>query len=139
MSDSLRPCGLCPWDFPGKSAGVGCHFLLQGTFLTQGSNPGLPHCRQTLYRPSHQGSLRIAIAVLLKRLQSYLGTREERYYINIMIKLLGKNSASVLPKEPMNMEFNSSQGSSMIMEYSEIDSKVLTIMIKITILDHYTV
>ena len=33
-----------------------CHFLLQGTFLTQGSNPGLPHCRQTLYRLSHQGS-----------------------------------------------------------------------------------
>ena len=34
---------------------MGCHFLLQGIFLTQGSNPGLPHCRQTLYRLSHQG------------------------------------------------------------------------------------
>ena len=34
-----------------------CHFLLQGIFLTQGSNPGLPHCRQTLYHLSHQGSL----------------------------------------------------------------------------------
>ena len=33
-----------------------CHFLLQGIFPTQGSNPGLPHCRQTLYRLSHQGS-----------------------------------------------------------------------------------
>ena len=30
-----------------------CHFLLQGIFPTQGSNPGLPHCRQTLYRLSH--------------------------------------------------------------------------------------
>ena len=30
---------LCPWDFPGKNAGVGCHFQLQGIFLTQGSNP----------------------------------------------------------------------------------------------------
>ena len=30
---------LCPWDFPGKSTGVGCHFLLQKIFLTQGSNP----------------------------------------------------------------------------------------------------
>ena len=29
---------LCPWDFPGKNTGVGCHFLLQGIFLTQGSN-----------------------------------------------------------------------------------------------------
>ena len=27
---------LCPWDFPGKSTGVGCHFLLQGVFPTQG-------------------------------------------------------------------------------------------------------
>ena len=44
-----------PWtvaykDFPGKSAGVDCHFLLQGIFPTQELNPGLPHCRQTLYR-----------------------------------------------------------------------------------------
>ena len=45
-----------PWDFPGKSTGVGCHFLLQGIFPTQGSNPGLLHCRQTLYHLSHQGS-----------------------------------------------------------------------------------
>ena len=27
---------LCPWDFPGKNTGVGCHFLLQGIFSTQG-------------------------------------------------------------------------------------------------------
>ena len=47
---------LRPWDFLGKSTGVGCHFLLQGIFPTQGSNPGLPHCRQTLYHLSHQGS-----------------------------------------------------------------------------------
>ena len=33
-----------------------CHFLLQGIFPTQESNPGLLHCRQTLYRLSHQGS-----------------------------------------------------------------------------------
>ena len=43
--------------FPGTSTGVGCHFLLQRIFPTQGSNPCLPHCRQTLYRLSHQGSL----------------------------------------------------------------------------------
>ena len=49
-------CILRPWDFLGKSTGVGCHFLLQGIFPTQGSNPGLPHCRQTLYHLSHQGS-----------------------------------------------------------------------------------
>ena len=46
MSDSLRPHGLelpgfSPWNFPGKNTGVGCHFQLQGIFLTQGSNPHL--------------------------------------------------------------------------------------------------
>ena len=35
---------------------LGCHFLLQGVFPTQGSNPGLPHCRQTIYLLSHQES-----------------------------------------------------------------------------------
>ena len=44
MSDSLWPHGLqptkllCTWDFSGKNTGVGCNFLLQGIFLTQGSN-----------------------------------------------------------------------------------------------------
>ena len=47
---------LHPWNFPGKSTGAACHFLLQGIFLTQGSNPGLVHCRQMLYRLSHQAS-----------------------------------------------------------------------------------
>ena len=63
VSDSLWPHVLYltrllrPWDFPGKSTVVGCHFLLQGIFPTQGSNPGLLHCRQMLYHLSHQGSL----------------------------------------------------------------------------------
>ena len=48
---------LCPWDSPGKNTGVGCHFFLQGILLTQGSNPGLLHCRQILYWLSYEGSL----------------------------------------------------------------------------------
>ena len=47
---------LCPWDSPGKNTGVGCHFLLQGIFPTQESNPGLLHCRQILYQLSYEGS-----------------------------------------------------------------------------------
>jgi len=49
VSDSLRPHGLwftrllCPWNFPSKNTGVDCHFLFQGIFLTQGSNPYLLH------------------------------------------------------------------------------------------------
>ena len=34
---------FCPWDFPGKNTGVGCHFLLQGIFPIQGSNLRLLH------------------------------------------------------------------------------------------------
>ena len=73
MSDSLRPHELWlarllhPWDFPGKNTGVGCHFLLQGIFLTQRLNPSLPHCRQTLYSLSHQGipsQLKAEVSVL---------------------------------------------------------------------------
>ena len=62
VSDSLQTQGvqstrlLHPWDFPSKNTGVGCHSLLQGIFLTQGSNLGLLHCRQTVYHQSHQGS-----------------------------------------------------------------------------------
>ena len=56
MGCSLPTRLLHPWHFPGKSTGVGCHFLLQGILRTQGLNPGLPHCRQTLYHLSHQGS-----------------------------------------------------------------------------------
>ena len=44
--------GFCLWDSLGKSTGVGCHFLLQGIFPTQESNPGLLHCRQILYQLS---------------------------------------------------------------------------------------
>ena len=46
-------------DSPLKYTGVGCHAFLQGIFPTQGSNPGLLHCRQILYHLSHQGSPRI--------------------------------------------------------------------------------
>ena len=35
---------------------MGCHFLLQGIFPTQGLNLGLLHCRQMLYCPSHKES-----------------------------------------------------------------------------------
>ena len=46
LCDPMDPTRvLCPWDFPGNSTEVDCYFLLQGIFLTPGSNPGLLHCR----------------------------------------------------------------------------------------------
>ena len=76
LSSSLLPfseCHMCcasslscvrlfvtPWsvhgDSPGKNTEVGCHSLFRGIFPTQGSNPGLLHCRKILYHLSHQGS-----------------------------------------------------------------------------------
>ena len=64
-SDSLRPHGLqparflCPWDSPSKNTGVGCHFLLQGIFLTQRLNLGylcLLHWQADSLSPYHLGS-----------------------------------------------------------------------------------
>ena len=47
----LQPTRLfCPWNYPGKNTGVGCHPLLQRIFPTQGLNSGLLHWRRILYR-----------------------------------------------------------------------------------------
>ena len=60
VSDFLWPHWLySPWNSPGQNTGVGSSSLLQGIFPTQGSNPGLPYCRQILYCLNHQGSPRI--------------------------------------------------------------------------------
>ena len=60
VSDSLWPHGLhSPWSSPGQNTGGVSLSLLQGIFPTQGSNPGLPHCRRILYQLSHQGSPKI--------------------------------------------------------------------------------
>ena len=55
VSDSLKPHGLySSWNSPGPNSGVGSFSLLQGIFLTQGSNPGLLHCRRILYQLSQK-------------------------------------------------------------------------------------
>ena len=55
----LWPYGLhSPRNSPDQNTGVGSLSLLQGIFPTQGSNPGLLHCRQILYQLSHKGSPR---------------------------------------------------------------------------------
>ena len=58
LCDLMEPIRLsCLWDSPGKNTGVSCHSLLQGIFLTLGSNLGLLHCRAISYHLIHQGSL----------------------------------------------------------------------------------
>ena len=65
LSNSLQPHGLQPfrllssWDLLGKNTGVGCNFLLQGIFLTQGSHPyllWLLHWQVNFLPMSHLGS-----------------------------------------------------------------------------------
>ena len=49
---------FCLWDSPGKNTGVGCHFLLQGIFPTQGSKLHLLwllHWEAVLYHKHHWG------------------------------------------------------------------------------------
>ena len=48
-----------PWNFLVQNTGVGSLSLLQGIFSTQGSNPGLPHCRRIVYQLNCKGSQRI--------------------------------------------------------------------------------
>ena len=57
--DGSLPGSTVHWDSPGKNTGVDCPALLQKIFPTQGSNPGLPHCRCILSQLSHKGSPRI--------------------------------------------------------------------------------
>ena len=60
FSNSLWPHELySPWNSPGQINAVGSLSILQGIFPTQGSNPGLLHCRWVLYQLGHQGSPRI--------------------------------------------------------------------------------
>ena len=57
VSTSLWPYGLySPWSFLGQNTGVDSLSFPQGIFLTQGSNLGLPHCRQILYQLYHKES-----------------------------------------------------------------------------------
>ena len=51
---TLYHCNL--WEARFQNTQAGCHFLFQGIFPTQESNPGLPHCRRILYQLSHKGS-----------------------------------------------------------------------------------
>ena len=53
LMDCSLPGSSVLGDSPGKNTGVGFHALLQGIFPTQGSNPGLLHCKQILYHVSH--------------------------------------------------------------------------------------
>ena len=69
MSNSLQLHGL---NSLGQNTGVCSLSLLQGIFPTQGSNPGLPHCRQILYQLSHKGRYE-AVDIISQLITGLLG------------------------------------------------------------------
>ena len=82
--DCSQPGPSVYGDSPGKNIGTvaGCHALLQGIFWTQGSNPGLPHCRQIFYCLNYQGSPIIQNVPLLDWLISLNNTHKIFSWLN---------------------------------------------------------
>ena len=66
----LQPVRLCPWDFPGKNAEVGCHFFFQGIFPIQGLKLSLPHLAGGFFTTEPPGEPILAYAAATKLLQS---------------------------------------------------------------------
>ena len=69
---------LCPWDFAGKNTGEVCH-ILQGIFLTQGSNPPplcFLHCRWIIY-----------CCIIGEALFCLLQKKPEAYFLNANLHL----------------------------------------------------
>ena len=89
MSNSLQPYGLepawllCPWDFPGKNTGVGCHFLLQGIFPTQGWNLSLLQWQAEPLGKPYEGVIvselyDILIVMMVSQIHTSVKTQAER-------------------------------------------------------------
>ena len=81
MSNSLGPHGLqpsrllCLWNSPGKNTRVGCHFLLQGIFLTQGSNPVLQNSKEVDKTSPQKTMIKLDKIVPKKKRQPYQDSR----------------------------------------------------------------
>ena len=74
--DNIKKVKKSPWNSPGQNTRVVSLSLLQGIFPTQGSNPGLPHCRWVFYRLSHKGSPRILEWITYSLLQRIFPTQK---------------------------------------------------------------
>ena len=86
--DCSPPGSSVHGDSPGKYTGVGCHALLQGIFLTQGSNPVLLHCRRILDRLSLQGS---------KELLNFLSRSRKLFVVTPALTSRESSTASSVP------------------------------------------
>ena len=97
----LQPTSLLrPRDFPGKNTGLGCHFLLQGIFPTQGWNPHLLHWQADSLPLSHQGS---PAAILVSFNSLLVENTGAEFQIISVLKYHGYYSARLI-KTKMDME-----------------------------------
>ena len=97
ISDSLWPHGIySPWNSPGQNTGVGSLSLLQHIFPTQGSNPGLPHCRRILYQLSYQGSQEVQMELSLRLPESSPSWNHDAWTFTFLF-------SSILPLHVINM------------------------------------
>ena len=99
-----------PWNSPGQNTGVGSFSLLQGIFPTQGWNPGVLHCRWTLYQLSHKGGPFYG-KVKVKVVQSYSTLCDQR---SLALQ------ADSLPAEPQGKPFCHKGGVICISEFIDI-------------------
>ena len=109
---------LCPWDFPGKNTGVGCHGLLQGIFPTQGSNlclmsPAL-QVDSSPFEPS--GKLLTLIAAIVSHIYIMIYSLQNAFWfwtsqyllevsrsgVNIIILISSSSAGSSIPISQMN-------------------------------------
>ena len=121
--DCNSPGSSVHGDSPGKNTGVDCHSLLQGIFPTQGSNPGLLHCRGILYHLSHQGSPRTLewVAYPFSRGTSWPRNQTEVSYIphDFFTSWATRKALSFLPFPPPHpSQFSSVQFSRSVMSNS---------------------
>ena len=113
MSASLQPHGLySPWNSPGQKTGMGSLSLLQGIFPTQGSNPGLPHCRQILYQLSHREAQEYGVGSLSLLQRIFLTQKSNRGHLHcrwILYQLSYQENAIIYThthtrKQPLSLE-----------------------------------
>ena len=110
VSDSLRPHGLqparllCLWDFPGNNTRVGCHFLLQGIFPTQGSNPGLLHYKQMSEPPGKSLNCQGNLKFKFMKNQSLQRASKENWQRPEKVRFLTRASAPKYPYVIYNHE-----------------------------------
>ena len=82
----------CPWNSPGQNTRVGSSSFLQNIFPTQGSNPGLLHCRQILYKLSHQESPEEGISKQKENLGSWI-RRINSIKMSMLLKVIFRFNA----------------------------------------------